>query len=230
MKAFSVPPPLVHLRDPYPNPRCVVDIARRGGEQAQTALARLWLSEGIPSAFRECPAVYEAMRFWLSTKLEIHTKEIGLVGSARLGRSLAPKKLGQPFSETSDLDFFTVSKCLFEKLSEEFCQWSRAFENGEVTPKTAKQKQLWPENHKWGRSQIRRKFLDHWKVPNFNQYPTTMKISHWMWVLVERLKCTPSAPSPIRASVRCYVSWDSFIEQTCLNFTQDAYKEAPPHG
>ena len=116
MKAFSVPPPLVHLRDPYPHPCCVVDIARRGREQARIVIARLWLTEGIPYVFRQCPAVYESMRSWLSVRLEVHAKEIGLVGSARLGRSLAPVKLGQPFLDHhSDLDLFTVSTGLFRE-------------------------------------------------------------------------------------------------------------------
>ena len=224
MEPFSIPAALRGVTDHYPEPRLVLDAAIQGGEQAQTALARLWLSEGIPFAFRECPAVYEAVRSWLSAILGVNAKEIGIVGSARLGASLAPKKLGQPFSDTSDLDFFTVSKCLFEKLSEEFCQWSRAFENGEVTPRTAQEVRYWPENHKWGRRQIRRGFLDKKFIPNLKQYPITMKISHRMWVLVEKLKRTPSAPRLKSASVRCYVSWDSFVRQVSLNLSSSHHK------
>jgi hypothetical protein len=67
-------------------------------------------------------------------------------------------------------------------------------------------------------------------IPNLDRYPVTRTIKGSMFDLVDKLKSTPLAPSPIAASLRCYTSWDSFIEQTSLNFTQDAYKEAFPHG
>ena len=220
MEPFSIPAALRGVTDHYPEPRLVLDAAIRGGEQAQTALARLWLSEGIPFAFRECPAVYEAVRSWLSAIMGVNAKEIGIVGSARLGASLDPNKLGRSFSDSSDLDMFIVSKSLFEKLREEFCQWSLAFENGEATARSPTEERNWRENNKLGPRQIARGFLDQWMIPNFDQYPITMKISHRMWLLVEKLKRTPSAPRPKSASVRCYVSWDSFVRQVSLNLSK----------
>ena len=126
----------------------MLDAADRGGEQARIALVRLWLSEGIPHAFRECPAVYESVRSWLSTRLDVHAKEIGIVGSARLGASLGPKKLGKTFSADSDLDLVIVSKGLFEKLREEFCQWSLAFESGAVAARNPTEEKYWQENNR----------------------------------------------------------------------------------
>lgn len=228
MKAFSVPPPLVHLRDPYPHPCCVVDIARRGREQARIVIARLWLTEGIPYVFRQCPAVYESMRSWLSVRLEAHAKEIGLVGSARLGRSLAPVKLGQPFLDHhSDLDLFTVSTGLFERLRTEFSRWRHAFQNHEIVPRDATEKGYWENNYMQGAGQITRGFLHDNMIPNLDRYPVQQNIRQSMYELVAKLKSTPLAPRPKEASVRCYTSWDSFIEQTSLNFTQDAYKKPP---
>ena len=220
MEPFSIPTALRDLTGHYPEPRLVLDAAILGGEQAQRVLARLWLSEGIPSAFQECPAVYEAVRSWLSAFLGVHAKEIGIAGSARLGASLAPNKLGRPFSDTSDLDMFVVSKSLFEKLREEFCQWSLAFENGEITARNPTEERYWRENNKLGPRRIARGFLDQWMIPNRDQYPITMKISHCTWLLVEKLKRTPSAPRPKSASVRCYVSWDSFVGQVSLNLSK----------
>ncbi len=214
MEPFSIPDPLRDLIDCYPAPRRVLDVAGRGGEQARIALVRLWLSEGIPHAFRECPAVYESVRSWLSARLDVHAKEIGIVGSARLGASLAPKKLGKKFSNTSDLDLVIVSKGLFVKLSEEFYQWSLAFERSEISARNPTEEKYWRDNNKRGHWLIARGFLDQKMIPNLEQCPVTRKISQNMWLLVEKLKLTPSAPRPRTASVRCYGSWDSFVSQT----------------
>ena len=97
MYPFRIATPLAKLSDQYPDAKSVVDAASEGGEQARIALARLWLSEGIPFAFRKCPALYEAVRTWLSSRLAVEAKAINLTGSARLGSSLSPKKLGKPF-------------------------------------------------------------------------------------------------------------------------------------
>ena len=216
MEPFSIPASLRDLTAPYPDPCLVLDAAR-GGEQARIALVRLWLSEGIPHAFQECPAVYEAVRSWLSAMLGVHAKEIGIVGSARLGASLAPNKSGRKFSGTSDLDLFIVSKDLFEKLREEFCQWSRAFESGEVTAKSTTEEKYWPENNKRVPKNITAGFLDSKFIPNHESYPVTKNIAESMFLLTEKLKDTSNAPKPSKASVRCYKSWDSFVRQNSLS-------------
>ena len=64
------------------------------GSQEQAVVARLWVSEGIPFAFRECPALYEVARAWLAEQLGLDSREISLRGSGRLGYSLSPKKMG----------------------------------------------------------------------------------------------------------------------------------------
>ena len=195
----------------------MLEAADRGGEQARIALVRLWLSEGIPHAFRECPAVYESVRSWLSARLGVHAKEIGILGSARLGASLAPKKLGDKFSDTSDLDLVIVSKGLFEALREEFCQWSLAFESSEVVGEIPTEEKCWRENNKCVPRNIQCGFLDPKKIPNLEPYPVTREINQSMFLLAGKLKCTLDAPNPKMASVRCYRSWDSFVRQNSLN-------------
>ena len=222
MEPFRIPELLGDLAYPYPDPGLVLNAAGQGGEQARIALAQLWLSEGLPYAFRECPAVYESIRSWLSAMLDVHAKEIGIVGSARLGASLARNKLGRKFSDISDLDLFIVSKDLFEKLREEFCQWSLAFEGDEVTPRNEKEEEYWADNNKRGPKLIGRGFLDQKMIPCLEQYPVTKKIGQVMWQLVEKLKLTPSAPKPSKASARCYKSWDSFVRQNSLNLRAGA--------
>jgi len=217
MEPFRIASPLVKLIDVYPEPEVVLEAARRGGEQARIALARLWLSEGIPFAFRGCPAVYESIRSWLSVWLSVHAKEIGVAGSARLGASLAPNKLGKPFGSTSDLDIFIVSSSLFAALQEEFRKWSFDFESGKITASNDREASFWRDNNARGPKLFSRGFIDQKMVPNLPEYPVTKKISQGMWLLVEKLRITPSAPNPKQASVRCYSSWDSFVRQISLN-------------
>ena len=71
------------------------------------------------------------MRDWISTKLKnkglnINVKEISLTGSGRIGQSLAPKKLGQTFTEqVSDLDIFVISGLMFEEVKNKFNLWDK---------------------------------------------------------------------------------------------------------
>ena len=222
MEPFRIPEPLRNLTYPYPAPNLVLDAAGQGGESARIALAQLWLSEGLPYAFRECPAVYESVRSWLSAMLGVHAKEIGIVGSARLGASLAPNKLGRKFSDTSDLDLFIISKDLFEKLREEFCQWALGFESGEVVAENPTEARYWRDNNNRVPKNIRAGFLDPKFIPNHEPYPITKRINDSMPLLTGKLECTPNAPKPSKASVRCYKSWDSFVRQNSLNLRAGA--------
>lgn len=217
MEPFRIPNSLRNLSGPYPSPDLVLDAAGRGGEPARIALARLWLSEGIPHAFLECPAVYESVRSWLSVFLSVDAKEIGIVGSARLGASIVPEKGLQPFSPDSDLDLFIVSECLFNKLKEEFCQWSLAFESGKITARNAKENKYWLDNNRRIPINISRGFIDTNRIPNLDPYPCTRRINQAMFLLPGKLKSTPNAPHPKEASLRCYRSWISFVCQNSLS-------------
>ncbi len=223
MEPFSIPDSLKKLTDPYPPWKVVLDAAG-GGREARTAVVRLWISEGIPYAFRECPAIYESVRSWLSVTLGVHAKEIGLVGSARIGASLNPRKFGKSFSCNSDLDLFIVSEVLFGKLTEEFRQWSLAFESGTITADNPTEEKLWLNNNKAVPKNIRVGFLDTKYIPNHESYPITCRIKQSMYLLSEKLKCTPNAPAVKEASIRCYDSWDSFLRQNCLNL-QDSWEK-----
>lgn len=219
MDPFRVATPMAGLTDPYLDPKVLVDAARAGGESARTAFARLWLSEGIPYAFRDCPAIYESMRSWLSTWLNVHAKEIGISGSGRLGASLAPGKLGKPFGTSSDLDLFIVSDDFFSRLREEFHKWSLEYECNRHVPRSDYEKSCWRDNNARGPKIIARGFLDQQMIPNLPEYPITKKISQGMWLVVEKLEKTSGAPKPANASLRCYSSWDSFVRQVTLNLS-----------
>lgn len=220
MEPFKVPAPLQNLRDQYPNATIVADIARDGGEQARIALARLWLSEGIPFAFEKCPGLYETVRTWLSGRLSVEAKAISLTGSARLGSSLSPKNLGKPFDENSDLDLFVISKELFEKLIEDFQTWSSDYETGRAKPDNINEEKYWRDNNQRGPKLIQRGFLDSWMIPNGDKYATTRKINGTMSLLVSKLKITDLGPTPVKATLRCYSRWDDYVRQTVLTWVR----------
>jgi len=219
MQPFRITAPLQHLIEPYPPLESVLDAVSHGGEPALLSLARLWLSEGIPYAFRECPAIYESVRSWLGNWIGIHPKEISLTGSSRLGISLAPTKLGKLLDQNSDFDLFIVSDSLFKELQEEFRKWSFNFESGITKPRNDREARFWVDNNARGPQLLARGFIDQKMIPNLECYPITKKLSQGMWLLVEKLKLTQHAPQPSKASIRCYKTWDSFIKQTTLNLS-----------
>jgi hypothetical protein len=227
MEPFKIPESLKSLTDPYPHPKGLLEIAQIGGDQARIAIAQLWLSEGIPHSFGCCPAIYEAVRCWLSVKLEVHAKEISLIGSARLGKSLASKKLGKPFlNYESDLDLFIVSRNLFEKLKEDSYRWSSDFEDKRIKPRNKREEHYWQNNNKQLPEIIARGFIFSDRIPNFPEYPIAQNVNNTMWLLVEKLKITPNAPKPKKASIRCYSSWDSFVRQQLLNLAPRPDKDS----
>ena len=97
-------------------------------------VAGLWIPEGIPQIFSDCPAVYESLRTWLGDILSVDPKEITVTGSGRLGYSLIMDKFGDPFGENSDLDLFVVSNDLFSRMKINFELWLLRYQNGDAVP------------------------------------------------------------------------------------------------
>jgi hypothetical protein len=68
----------------------------------------------------ECHTLSNSSHFDLrnrvSTEFEIHPSEVFVVGSAKLGFSIAPQKLYRHFCDTSDVDVVVVSPKLFDLL------------------------------------------------------------------------------------------------------------------
>ena len=194
-----------------------MEAAHSGGELARIALAQLWLSEGIPHGFHCCPAIYDAIRCWLGNRLGVHPKDVSLVGSARLGKSLSPDNPGKPFDSESDLDLFIVSSKLFDELRQDFYRWSSDYENERKKPRNDLSAKYWRENYLGIPGNIEQGFIDANKIPYLQEYSIAQNIGQTMWQLIQKLKITPSAPKPIKASVRCYCSWSSFVRQTLRN-------------
>ena len=218
MTPFEVPHSLETFADTCPSVSDVLAIANKGGSNACAALARTWLSEGIPVVFRDCPAVYDSMRVWLADRLSIHAKQIGLTGSARLGSSFVPKKAGKPFGPSSDLDLYVISETLFAAYRADFFTWRDDFRSGRVTANNAIEQGYWKSNAKETPDNIKRRFIDVGRrIPARRQYKTAQQTLNAMFQLIGKLKATPRSPSPVKASVRCYADWESFVEQVSLS-------------
>jgi hypothetical protein len=140
MSTFSTSPfisiqSIQNLREAFPDAEALGAAVRGGNRHGREILARLWLTEGIPFAFQGTPSVYEEIRGWLSHRLNVHPKEITLVGSARIGYSLAaPPDLGKPFGKHSDLDLCVVSADLFRRFVEAVEQFKVDYQTGKVLP------------------------------------------------------------------------------------------------
>ena len=218
VRPFAVDPPLLHLPSPFPSPEELRAALSGGTRRGREIFVRLWLTEGPPSAFRDCPAIYEDLRGWLSAQLNVHPKEITFVGSARIGYSLAPPpKFGKPFGEHSDLDLSVISAPLFERLVESFSSFADDYKKSFIRPRNDRERTLWDANLEFAERNIPRGFFDGWKIPNFNRYPVAQQINQAMWALLKKLEATPEAPTARRASTRVFRDWQCFIDRASLN-------------
>lgn len=212
---FAIDP---RLSSPYPSPEELRGALVGASRASREIVARLWLTEGLPSAFRASPAVYEDARGWLGARLNVHAKQITMVGSARLGYSLAPApRFGRPFSEKSDLDLSVISDDLFQRVGSAFEAFRADYRAHTVTPRTPSERKLWDENIVFGERNIPLGFFDTNKVPNLARYEVIQRVNQSMWALLKRLEATSEAPRVRRASTRVYRDWQAFVDRVSLN-------------
>ena len=214
---FRIKPPLAALRCAYPAAEHVLQAVALGRRE-RAVVSRLWVSEGIPFAFRECPALYEEARTWLAEKLDLDPKEISLRGSGRLGYSLAPQRWGDAYNpHSSDLDVFAVSERLFGRFREDFERWSDDYSKHKIVPKS-NEKKYWMDNQQRGPKNICKGFLDSWMVPNRCVYPTFRKTNNQLEILWKKLHQTDVGPKPNKKiTLRCYRDWRAYECQACIN-------------
>ena len=216
-KPFTIGPHLARLTGTYPRPPDVLQAASEGPRE-KAILARLWISEGIPFAFKNCPGLYEELRNSLARRLELDAKQISIAGSGRLGYSLTPKKWGEPYEEVaSDLDLFTVSEGLFRRLCEDFERWRDDYVRGEVQPRNQKERDHWQDNADETPRDIRRGFVPSWRVPNLEGYGAFMAMNGCLADLWGQLQRADDGPKPRRhLSLRCYRDWHAYEHQIAI--------------
>jgi len=218
MKAFNISPAIKPLLETYPPADALIRAIREGDRDVRYAIARLWLSEGIPYAFRTLPGLYESLRRWLARELDVSAKEITLIGSGRQGYCLSPgKDTGRPFGNHSDLDLTIISERHFRKLETAFERWNIDYAAGTVSPRNDIERKYWDDNKKSVPIGLKRGFIDPKKIPTWNRYPEAQMIAQVKYFAHEKLKITPEAPAVRELSIRIYRDWDSFIRQMAIN-------------
>jgi hypothetical protein len=225
MRPFLVTEAGRRLSGTYPEHQLVRDLTRSMSPEEKLGFLRLWVSEGIPFAFKDIPILYDIVRGWLGRQLNVHAKCITIIGSARLGYSLSPApKFGKPFSGSSDLDLAVVADTTFQELSREFWTWKTDLLQGKIQPRNDRERGFWDDNLTRLPQNIARGFLDPHKIPP--RYPAVQRVNNTVWCLKEKLALTAHSPEIKRASLRVYRDWQAFIGQNMLNYSRTLTADA----
>lgn len=223
MEPFIISEDGKRLKNIYPCPEELRTIAKSVTDREKIGIVQQWLSEGIPYCFRECPLLYEAIRGWLAKAIEIQAKEITLIGSARIGYSLAPgDDYGRPFNNRSDLDFSVISSVLFDNCVAAFELWLGDYQNGRVSPTNPTQGFWWKNNATGVPNNITRGFIDPKKIPTLKRYQIACDIVDSLYRLHRKIKMTGYAPRVREVTIRVYRDWWAAIRQFKINFSMIA--------
>jgi hypothetical protein len=85
-------------------------------ETSSIEVVQRYLLDEVPFVYKDNPEIYYKLRQHICKEIGIHPQNFSIVGSAQLGFSISPVKLGRPFSIDSDIDIVLVSNRLFENL------------------------------------------------------------------------------------------------------------------
>jgi len=190
------------------------DIERR-------SLVYHYIMDNSPFAFTEVyekPLLFEQIRQYLSTMLDVDVNHVKLIGSTKTGFKMDATAYGTEYRKESDLDFMIIDSSLFVKLEGEFKMWTESYvEKHEIRPKNDYERLCWDENISKLPAIFNYGFVDTYKIPNRpDLFPVTQKINNSMSLVVQRLKAKHGFLTK-RASMRVYKDVDSFYCQQCRN-------------
>jgi len=218
MKPFPLTDSAKHLSGIFLDANSVRELVGSLTGDEKLGLLRLWVSEGIPFAFRDLPLLYEAIRGYVSRRLQVSAKVLTMIGSARVGYSLSPlPHFGRAFGNHSDLDFSLIHEGVFQRLENDFDTWRADLESGTAKPRSPAEERYWPENLRLLPVNISRGFIDPYKIPLRSKYATTRKIGEILFAVSYKLQATSGAPQVKKSSLRVYRSWEAFLQQMELN-------------
>jgi hypothetical protein len=219
MKPFLVSEPARRLIELYPDSVAFRETVAKLARQELSHVVQLWVTEGIPFAFRHAPMLYESVRSWLSAELHVHPKFITLVGSGRVGYSLSPPPAyGQQYGPHSDLDFIAISEDLHAELAETFYRWKREYLSRIVRPRNKQEEFYWSQNADRVPTTLARGFIDSMYVPTLAHYAPAVQVQDALFRLHKKLSMTPECPAGIACkSLRVYQDWKSCVNQVAHN-------------
>lgn len=206
------------LKGIYPTPQEIRDVFSNANESERYGIIRLWITEGIPYAFENEPLLYEEIREFISKGVNVHSKEVTLVGSGRIGYSLKKKVWGRIFTPSSDLDFTIISNDLFSRLVGDFKKWVGDIESKKLKPKTENELRGWLGSIEVVDRNIPQGFIYTKNLLPYSNYATVRKCYGTMNNLRGRLSKTKNVPKVSDASIRVYSDWKSCIRQLQINF------------
>jgi hypothetical protein len=160
--------------------------------------------------------VFSTARAFLARRLGVNEKDITLIGSGRIGFSLASAPdYGRPFSERSDLDFCAVSEKIFGGCNLAFTRWQDETKQGLVNARNSAEGRFWKDNLARVPGNLARGFVDPHLIPY--RYKEPRDIAAALWLLETRLGRTVNAPRTRGISIRVYRDWSSFLRQNQVN-------------
>lgn len=215
---FLISSDAIDFKEYFPNSSLLKTVYLNTNHTERLGIIRLWMTEGIPYAFKSHPLLFEEIRNFIAKLLNVDTKEVSLVGSARIGYSLSKKEWGRPFNSNSDFDFIIVSNTLYGNIVKEFQNWVRDIETRKVLPKDLYEMNTWLANIQYLDQQIPKGFIQTRFIPYNINYTTIKKCYDTIWLLKKRFVVTEIAPKVSDASIRVYSSWKSCIKQMHINF------------
>ena len=132
------------------------------------------------------PERYFELKHEVSMKFGVHSTQVILVGSAKLGFSIAPSKQYQHFGDESDLDVAVISEDLFNRL------WLAAFES-------------WSNAGYWRHeTQFKDYLFRGWLRPDY--LPPTVKSAFQWFEYFSQLTASQKF-GPFKISAGVYKSW-----------------------
>lgn len=215
---FSLSSKSLTIKGIYPTSKEIMDVFTNASEVERHGIIRLWITEGIPYAFKDEPLIYEAIREFISNGVNVHSKEVTLVGSGRIGYSLKKKVWGKTFTNSSDLDFTIISNNLYSNLVNDFKKWVSDIESNKLKPRTVNELKGWLGSIEAVDRNIPKGFIYTKNLLPYSDYPTVRKCYGTMSQLKERLAKTENVPKVSDASIRVYSDWKSCIRQLQINF------------
>lgn len=203
---------------PFPLREELKNFLYGASEEKMSYFINLWLSEGIPQFIKNKPEEYEFLRMNLSEHLNIHSKAITLIGSARFGYSLSPKKNYRPFnSGESDLDIGIIDNTSFNIFTNEFFQWKKDYEEKRLTPPKKSYEKYWEENKVREPKKINRGIFDLNRIPALKEYQNGQEFLNYLSAQCNQWNYRNPTVKVKRITVRFYKDWRSFVTQNIIN-------------